>query len=553
MEAGSITVDTASPPKVDPGKLTKTSANSMSAQAYEIPPELPPRSPYMVSELPKQNGVTSPVNLTRTLILKPLAYLVDDPVSKICIVRQTELYGLPQMNESSDLFSVSQLNIDRLKQRIGAVDTSEGEALNREYWKAVLDDRNNEFIRDGHIDELEQRLIEGIPDNLRALVYLKTLQVRYNINHKDTYDTLLKRAKQLRSGRTLSENGGYIDRLDLDQNLKDILRIFIYYTNEVVGAAQRVELANVDVNINDDVLAPLTIQDIQPPNYFVIHICKVLAQIPNLDDEELLYLLLKFNKLFVNLIKDEFFYKINRSMEELLPQIFKHIAKNGINLVVLYKKLLYNFFTDQFGDTLQLTLKLLDFFVYQGFDFLLRVVIWCFQQNQDKILDLEGDSLYELLNLHAFWNTMTEDSLYEVLQTNPKVIKYENEFHLIYANSFNNKNNELTNLREVNDDLIIKVNELRQQLALLKTTHEEILQQNSQFKDQLTQEVDQRKALDKKRSELQSRYEHLSMKENVTNTKKANEEFAARNEELVKQIEELKKSIATKKAKLGRA
>ncbi|CAN3377422.1 hypothetical protein DIURU_003336 [Diutina rugosa] len=553
MEAGSITVDTASPPKVDPGKLTKTSANSMSAQAYEIPPELPPRSSYMVSEFPKQNGVTSPVNSTRTSILKPLAYSVDDPVSKICVVRQTELYGSPQMNESSDLFSVSQSNIDRLKQRIGAVDTSEGEALNREYWKAVLDDRNNEFIRDGHIDELEQRLIEGIPDNLRALVYLKTLQVRYNINHKDTYDTLLKRAKQSRSGRTISENGGYIDRLDLDQNLKDILRIFIYYTNEVVGAAQRVESANVDVNINDDVLAPSTIQDIQPPNYFVIHICKVLAQIPNLDDEELLYLLLKFNKLFVNLIKDEFFYKINRSMEELLPQIFKHIAKNGINLVVLYKKLLYNFFTDQFGDSSQLTLKLLDFFVYQGFDFLLRVVIWCFQQNQDKILDLEGDSLYELLNSHAFWNTMTEDSLYEVLQTNPKVIKYENEFHLIYANSFNNKNNELTNLREVNDDLIIKVNELRQQLASLKTTHEEILQQNAQFKDQLTQEVDQRKALDKKRSELQSRYEHLSMKENVTNTKKANEEFAARNEELVKQIEELKKSIATKKAKLGRA
>lgn len=539
---------TTAPPPIE------TKPEAPDALAPPVPPkttDLPPRSPYYTTEFSLGSpSLALPTDNSRAKLLRPLVFSVHDPVLKVCVVRQTELYGLPQMNELLDLFLVLLLNSDRLKRRIGAVEAGAGGALNCEYWKLVLDDRYSEFVRDGHIDELEQRLDEGIPQNLRGLVYLKTMQVRYHINHRQTFAHLLAKANLLELGKLTDQS--YVDGLHLDAGVKDVLKIFNYYTNEVVGTLQRADMDINNPEILGDAMAPQTPADIQPPNYFVIHICQILAGIPNLDQEEMLYLLLKFNKLFCNLILDEFFYKVNRLIEAVLPQAFKHIGHQGVNLVIVYKKVLYNFFTDKYGATLPLTLKILDFFVFEGFDVLLRLVVWCFVANQSQIMDLEGDLLAELLGSHAFWNVLTPDNFSEVLQVQPDVIKYENEFHLVYANLFNNKNTELNNLRDTNDNLIIKMNQLRRQLELLRTTHDEILQQNSEYKEQLTTEVKRRAELDDTRAELQRRFETMLMKENISNTKKANAEFAARNDDLEKQIAQLKESIALKKAKLGR-
>ena len=69
----------------------------------------------------------------------------------------------------------------------------------------------------------------------------------------------------------------------------------------------------------------------------------------------------------------------------------------------------------------------------------------------------------------------------EVLAEEPLLIQYENEFYLINANSMSNNSNELTNLKEVNDELVVKINDLKRKIDSLQATHSEISDQSEQY------------------------------------------------------------------------
>merc|ERR1712110_1313953 len=142
--------------------------------------------------------------------------------------------------------------------------------------------------------------------------------------------------------------------------------------------------------------------------------------------------------------------------------------------------------------------------------------------------------------------------LQKVLQLQPPLITYENEYYLMEANSLSNNKNELRNLSEVHDDLL-KINNMKVQIEQLQSTHTEISQQSEEYNIDLTEAEVKRKALLEEKERLQKRYEHLTMKENLANTIKANEEFSQRNVELQQQLEALKKSIEEKKHKIAKA
>lgn len=140
-----------------------------------------------------------------------------------------------------------------------------------------------------------------------------------------------------------------------------------------------------------------------------------------------------------------------------------------------------------------------------------------------------------------------------MLQLQPPLITYENEYYLMEANSLSNNKNELRNLSEVHDDLLLKINNMKVQIEQLQSTHTEISQQSEEYNIDLTEAEVKRKALLEEKERLQKRYEHLTMKENLANTIKANEEFSQRNVELQQQLEALKKSIEEKKHKIAKA
>lgn len=494
-----------------------------------------------VPELPER-----PTHPNTTYPNLPLTYTLDDNISTISIVRQQDTYSLPTLNESSDLFSNNSINYENLKTKLNSIkETIGNDSSNKslQFWYDMIGDYSNQMIKDNRIEEIESNLVEGIPESVRALVYMKTLQVRFKLDSTG-YENLLRKANQ---SVTAKSQQLFIDSLAVDESLKEILRIFNYYTNEVIINTTRLEAIN-----NDTGIAPFdNSTDNLPPNNFVIHISKLISNIPNLNREELLSLLLKFNKLFVSLIKDEFFYKTNRSMEDLIPEVFTHITKQGINLINFYKKILFNFFNEQIEDV-ALLYKILDFVVFEGFDFIPRVLVAAFKENSEKLLSLEGDEVIKFLDSKELFKVIKEQDIAKILKIEPQIIKYENEYHLLHANSLNSNNNELTNLKEVNDDLIIKINELKQQLNSVRTTHSEILDQSGQFNTQLQDAKKTKLELTTLRDELQEKYGNLTMKENLKNTINANKDFSSRNSELEKNIAELKQIIDDKNNKLAK-
>lgn len=510
-------------PPLPPRKSVETESEPQ----VPVPPELPPREP---------------VN-TETPAKVPVSYTYSDLLLTISVIRQDELYGLPQMNENSDLFTVGgAIGSENLKQRLSDLVNDEKDEV-VQFWHNLIEDYSNLYIRERRINDLDNHLVSGIPENLRSLVYLKTLQIRYKIHHKETYESLVTKARYAEINK---EQEGLIESLKLDARLKDIIRVFNYYTNEKAPVKMN-SSGSIDVNTSPGRENEATTH--LPPNQFIISISKVVESIPNLSSEEMLYVLLKLNKLYSFLIKEELFYKINRTLEDYNSVLFKYISIQGINLESMYKKVLFTFFQDKFEP--EKLLIILDFIVFHGFDFILRLLAWAFAENEDKIAELEGDELNEFINSNEFFSDLNFEIL-QVLQQDPNVIKFENEYHLMTANSLNRNNNELMNLREVNDDLLIKINELNRQLENLRITHGEILGQSESYTVDLDRAVGEKLRLQTTRDTLQEKYEHLTMKENLKNTIKANEEFADRNRELEEQIAEIRASIEKKKAKLAK-
>lgn len=458
-----------------------------------------------------------------------ISFDLNDSVSQISAVRQWELYTSLQLNETSDLFVNNSIGQNTIRSKLNELEVEDGDT-NTKFWIDIVNDYTNLILLNKKINKLEEKVLAGVPLNIRYLVYLKTLLVRQKLNSRETFSSLLTKSRQLRDE--------YIESLNVDSRVKEVLIVFNYYINEMTNSKFEIE--------SEESLEVMQF----PISRFIINVCILLGTFPDASQEDVLYLLLKFNKLYTCLNKDEFFYKVSRSLEEDLPDIFKHISVQGINLNSLFRGILVQLFSSELLDE-EICLRVLDFVVFEGFDFVLRLILYMFRRNLEKIKELDGDALLEFLSCPEFVSEVQFD-FKEVLAEEPLVIQYENEFYLINANSMNNNSNELTNLKEVNDELEVKINDLRRKIDSLQATHYEISDQSEQYTKDLSEaEIENQKLL-KRQAELQEKYQNLTMAENLSNTIKANQEFSQRNFELEQQIKNLQKSIEEKNAKLAK-
>ncbi|KAL6450781.1 GYL1 Probable GTPase-activating protein GYL1 [Candida maltosa Xu316] len=460
-----------------------------------------------------------------------ITFDLNDKVSQIAAVRQFELYSSIQSNENSDLF-VNNPNGDIIvKKKLNEIEVENAET---KYWVLIIEDYSNRILKDKDTESLEQEILKGIPVELRYLVYLRMLYIRQKLNSKETFEGLLVKARQIRDE--------YIENLTVDIKAREILMVLNYYINQVSNGNGEIESSENDEDKDELIQVPVS--------RFIINVCGLLITLPDVSQEEVFYLILKLNRLYTTLNKDEFFYKISRSLEVELFDIFKHISVQGINLNTLFRNIIVQFFNSELLDQ-KMCLTTLDFVVFEGFDFILRMMLVLFASNKDKILELDGDDLLRFINSPEFFTGVQID-FNNVLAQEPHIIQYENEFYLINANSLSNNSNELTNLKEINDELVIKINDLRRKIESLEVTHREISSQSEQYTTDLSSAEVKNQNLVQTQSELQEKYKHLTMADNLSNTIKANEEFSQRNAELEQQIEALKKSIDAKKVKLGK-
>lgn len=397
-------------------------------------------------------------------------------------------------------------------------DNLEGE---NEFWLSIVNDYSDEYVRNNQMGKVEEQILLGVPTNVRGMVYLKTMQVKTCMD-STSYNSFVKRAKL-----ASFESGDQF--LSFEPELSQIMQVYEYCLLETSPA-----------------VAPALSKTV---NKFITGAAPLIMAIEGLEAPETLAILLKLTSVYSRLTKEEYYYKSNRALEDLVNDEFVHITKQGIDLTKLYQEILTAFFLSKASiETLR---SVLDLLIFEGFDFLIRLTCAKFQEEKDAISALSGDKLAEYLFAESFINSVSLDTLQQSLKVELPIVKYENEFHLMNANTIND--NELTNLKETNHDLALKIAELRKKSENLKKTHDEILTQSQEYSTKLGDAETKRINLGELRTSLEEKYAQLTMQENLTNTIKANRDISKGNSELELQISEMEKKIESKRAKLAKA
>lgn len=435
-------------------------------------------------------------------------------LSTVLARRQLDAYKLPQSNEVSDIFATHSLSDSALEARVNAVVEDDDS-----FWAQYLKGNPLDYA-----DVVENHLLQGIPEKYKGLVYLKTLDVKYQLS-KERYNNMLNKSSfaQLPFGEEMKE----IEAI----SVKNALNVVNYYLHEIVSEqSQKLQVMNSTNELNNNGPA-----EVFP---YVILAAKAVAEVLLLEIE-MVYVFLKMYKMLVNVNFKELFYEISRSIEDLEPEKFGQIVKQGILVTDIVAK--------QVKELMSLgRVELFELMLFQGVGSLTRVFV---QLYKAFILPEDGDNLAQSLLKPLFVERL---SISESVKYEPDLIKYENEYYLLNVNLLTNNNYELLNSLEINQQLQKQIKALTVEIDNLKTTHEEIIQQSQEYEQEIVEKEKQHSELVAEHEELKLRFDRLTMKDNLDNTIQANREFGLRNQELEQQIEAMKKVIGEKRAKLGK-
>lgn len=355
---------------------------------------------------------------------------------------------------------------------------------------------------EGAAHQIEQALAQGVPSDVRRAVYLATLNVTAQMDATG-FASLLKKARaeasDLCSEARLAYAGPHSEALE----------VFAFCNSEVGALAAAV--------------APL------------------VAQIPDISAQETLAVLLKLHSAHSRYSKEEFAYKANRTLEDTLPELFVHITKQGIDLAPVHRGV----FAAVLGNA-----QLLDFVLFEGFDFVVRVVGALFKAHEQQLEELDYDELAAYVS--ALPRQVTPAVVASAVSVEPALVRYENEHHLMSANAVSGNDNELANLKEANEDLVQKIDSLKKQMETLQKTQDEIVAQSAEYEKRLLEAQEKRAEAQEQALVLQEKYARLTMKENLENTIKANEDMSKGNAELEELIAALEKDIGAMQAKLDK-
>lgn len=422
-------------------------------------------------------------------------------MADLLLQRQSEQCSAPGLNLNLDFLSGAQIDLNsRVTESMDP------------FWVKIIHDYSDRSVRLGDSKKLEEAIISGIPADVKPLVYLKTLQIR-SIIDENSYAGIVKRAKL----------AGY-ERSPDDSPSDEVTRTLNYILKEVVSSNEK----------DGDKFN----------KSFAILIGNSVSLLETLKQEKLA-ILLKLNALLTRISWDAFTYKASRALEDTSTELFVHITSQGINLVNVFKHLVKAFLSQS-----DVSNKIADFVVFEGVDFLLRLILAYFQVDQQLLTEKAGDSLNEFLHSDAVGQSLSDEFLRKATQVEFSLMKYENEFHLMHVNSISGNDNELTNLKEANEDLSLQITSQKSKLDVLKNTTSELMTQQKEYSERLEKALLEKEALSKKAEELKSRYASLTMKENLDNTFKANKEISTINSDLEAQIQVLEEKVSKLKAKL---
>lgn len=436
------------------------------------------------------------------------------------IYRQGELYESLEM--ATPVGGLANLKMDAKAKLAELLVGEENQALLEEFWVEVAANYSNMYIRGQDLSDFELRILEGIPAKIRAVLYLKVLNVRYILDPK-TYQSLLKKTR----------NASYED-LGLSKQCvsaqSDVVQVFEVCAKE-------------SSSLSSHLLNEFKLQ-------FIGGISQHLSGVTGLHTQEHLALLFKLGAIFQNEPWEEYYFKAAHGLEDQVPSVFAHLKKHQVDATCVFKNVCYNLFLNLPTEKL-LSLTILDLFVFEGFDYLLRLAISLVNTKSGDILSIEeGEQLHTYLSSQEFLQGVDPETVQRSTQVDFAMIKYENAFKLANSNSCSGNDSELSNLKEANFDLQARLSETRGKIATLEQIHSQVQHDIKDYNKRLVDSTAEKEMLVAKKRDLEEKYSQLTMNENLTNTIKANHEISAANAELSAQLEELKARVEKKREKL---
>lgn len=461
-------------------------ATSFDPQSTDVPPPVPSKE--------EKSQVRS-------------VYTMKSPMATILMYRQSETNAPLMLASAADIYMNEKIDITS---KLAQIETKD-----HEFWIDFILNYGEAYMREHNVQEIEKKLIKGIPQELRGIAYLSILNVKAVVE-THTYESLVKKAKLADF-----EEGGSLESKSTDYG--ELVQVYWYCLKGTIHS-------------NSQITGPLS-------NELIENLARILLLVKGVSKSENLTILFTLAESFSHISQNEFCFKGSRCVEDLASEQFVHISKQGIDIVGFF-----NTVFEQVAEYLneEVILKVLDFIMIEGWDFLLRLVVCLFTEQKKKIFSLEGDELNEFLYSDKFFSKINLNTLERSVEVEIPIIKYENEFSLINANSISGNDNEISNLQECNQELTQKLDEVREKFAQLQKTHEEIFGQNSEYAKKLSEAREEKAFLSKRKEVLQEKYSQLTMQENLGNTIKANRDISAENHELELQIESLKKDVEAK-------
>ncbi|KAI9322606.1 rab-GTPase-TBC domain-containing protein [Dichotomocladium elegans] len=241
-------------------------------------------------------------------------------------------------------------------------------------------------------------------------------------------------------------------------------------------------------------------------------------------------------------------YQFNHLLQEMLPQVYDHLVREGVDASMYVSQWLLTLFA--YKCPIQLTFRVFDTFFLEGATVLLRFSLALMFRSQQTLLGLEFDSLVEFLNNDIFGvyegdeNGFIQDAYH--IDLSPRVLaRLSKQYHNGAAREAKAQSQE-EQVRKTNVELSTKLRALEKTYQALEKDHREVVEQVIESKLHVAKVDAENQQL---RCQLaQVRAEAAKLKSTITageDLQKRNAQLHARNHDLQDQVADLEAILSS--------
>ncbi|KAG0225699.1 GTPase-activating protein [Actinomortierella wolfii] len=521
------------------GGSNSNNNNNNNNGANGTPPPLP-RTASSGSTTP--GPINTGIDLRRTSNVSPerastLSTMTNDSNMDLLLARLEAQNEMLEQDTKRRL-AIEQEKRQQMEKALGhAKEESSGEAIDWDYWGALMNDYNGVVKRNPK--QLTKMIQAGVPPALRGPIW-QLLAKSKDSQLEATYAELLKATspheKQIHRdlSRTFPKHEYFMDPDGPGQEaLFNVVKAYSLYDTEV-GYCQGLSF----------VVGPLLL---------------------NMPDEEAFCVLARMMSTYgmrghytpdMHQLQLRLF-QYEQLMEECVPFVYRHFQVQGIKSTMYASQWFMTLFAYKFP--LDLVFRVFDIVFVEGVEALLRFAIALLKANHDRLLGMEFEDLVEFLKNGLFEAYTNDASLfiqdaYNVKVTPKKLTQYAQKYQAMLVKQQQEQAME-ESLREQNKQLMAQVKTLETSLSVLNKEHVDLAKEVISNKLEMARLQDDNDALQQKVNELtkivdaQGKDVEERFRGEIESVLQKNMEYLQKNQQLEDQLNELENMLIETKMK----